>query len=336
MVIEELELSKKQVKKVGEIFRNINEVSNDDYQYAFDIMSEWRARHLEPLNLAYKLIQRYTLKYDAKAFFGQRLKRAISIIHKLERMPKLNLARMQDIAGCRAIVDNYEVLEKIDNALLKSHSILKDKGKDYISSPKGDGYRGLHRIYKYNGNKSYYKNLIVEIQLRTELQHAWATAVEIIDIFEKESLKIGQGSQDWKRFFYLLSNEFAKLEKAPLIDDNLQLEELSKIVDKLDVIVKMRSYTVFSQVAEQESKKIKDFLLIRLDKNKKQMSWSSYSDFSLAQETYKAMEKEYTSNDDYDLVLIHAHSIKGLRKAYPNYFADSKLFVEKLKEVLQK
>jgi len=52
MVIEELELSRKQVKKAGEIFRNINEVSNDDYQYAFDIMSEWRARHLEPLNLA--------------------------------------------------------------------------------------------------------------------------------------------------------------------------------------------------------------------------------------------------------------------------------------------
>lgn len=331
MVIEELELSKKQVKKAGEIFRNINEVSNDDYQYAFDIMSEWRARHLEPLNLAYKLIQRYTLKYDAKAFFGQRLKRAISIIHKLERMPKLNLARMQDIAGCRAIVDNYEVLKKIDNALLKSHSILKDKGKDYISRPKGDGYRGLHRIYRYNGNKSYCKNLIVEIQLRTRLQHSWATAVEIIDTFEKESLKIGQGSQDWKRFFYLVSNEFAKVEHLPGVDYSLEKKELVDLIYKLDVFDKLRSYSIVSDIALQNnSKKIKGFLLIRLNKKEKKVSISNYSDDSLAKETYKAMEKEYTNNEDYDVLLVHTKSLNELKKSYPNYFADSRLFVSTL------
>ncbi|API86981.1 RelA/SpoT domain-containing protein [Francisella uliginis] len=334
MVIEELELSRKQVKKAGDIFRHIDSVSQEESNSAFDILSEWRARHIEPLNLAYKLVKRYTLKYDSKAFFGQRLKRAISIIHKLERIPKLNLARMQDIAGCRAIVKDYKTLRKIDSGLLKSKAIDKSKGKDYIIEPKQDGYRGIHRIYRYTGNKVYCKNLMVEIQLRTELQHAWATAVEIIDTFEKENLKIGQGSQNWKEFFYLVSNEFAKLEELPNIDVNVNKNDLVNLVKELNVLDKLQSYSVVSKITDDAKEKIKDFLLIRLNKKEKRVSVSSYSDDSLAKETYKAMEKEYTNNDDYDVVLVHTQSIKELKKSYPNYFADSRLFIEKLKQIL--
>ena len=43
--------------------------------------------------------------------------------------------------------------------------------------------------------------LWIEIQLRTSLQHAWATVVETVDAFTNENLKFGAGSDDWKRFF---------------------------------------------------------------------------------------------------------------------------------------
>ena len=41
------------------------------------------------------------------------------------------------------------------------------------------GYRGVHLIYRYNSDrKTEYNTLLIEMQLRSQLQHAWATAVE--------------------------------------------------------------------------------------------------------------------------------------------------------------
>ena len=43
----------------------------------------------------------------------------------------------------------------------------------------------------------------VELQLRTRLQHAWATANEIVGTFRREELKSGEGGPDWLRYFVL-------------------------------------------------------------------------------------------------------------------------------------
>ena len=47
--------------------------------------------------------------------------------------------------------------------------------------------------------------LRIEIQIRSRLQHAWATAVETVDAFSGTSLKTtgGSGSEktDWGRFY---------------------------------------------------------------------------------------------------------------------------------------
>ena len=41
----------------------------------------------------------------------------------------------------------------------------------------------------------------IEIQLRTELQHAWATSLEIIDTLENIKLKTSnEGHEEWRRF----------------------------------------------------------------------------------------------------------------------------------------
>ena len=54
---------------------------------------------------------------------------------------------------------------------------------DYIKTPKGTGYRGIHDVYVYDVNSrigTRLEGLFVEIQYRTLVQHAWATAVEVI------------------------------------------------------------------------------------------------------------------------------------------------------------
>ena len=58
---------------------------------------------------------------------------------------------------------------------------------------------------------------MIELQIRTRLQHAWATAVETMGIFIDHSLKSSQGPQDWLDFFSLVGNAFAYIEGSPTL-----------------------------------------------------------------------------------------------------------------------
>ena len=63
---------------------------------------------------------------------------------------------------------------------------------DYINHPREDtGYRGIHLIYRYRSDrkKRAWNGRKIEVQLRTKLQHAWATAVETIGAFKNMALK---------------------------------------------------------------------------------------------------------------------------------------------------
>ena len=60
----------------------------------------------------------------------------------------------------------------------------------------------------YNGKR-------IELQVRTRLQHSWATAVEAVGLFRGEELKNHKGSEEWLRLFKLLSAEFAEAERCP-------------------------------------------------------------------------------------------------------------------------
>ena len=55
----------------------------------------------------------------------------------------------------------------------------------------------------------------VELQLRTILQHHWATAVKSVDMFYGESLKTGGGEQEWKDFFLAVRAALAFKENCP-------------------------------------------------------------------------------------------------------------------------
>ena len=87
---------------------------------------------------------------------------------------------------------------------------------NYIYAPKESGYRGIHLIYRYKSDKNAtYNGLLIELQLRSQLQHAWATAVETVGTFLQQSLKASEGSDLWLRFFALAGGVFAKVERTP-------------------------------------------------------------------------------------------------------------------------
>ena len=92
--------------------------------------------------------------------------------------------------------------------------------KDYILDPKPDGYRSIHLVMKFRSRLerlAHCNGLRVEIQIRSQMQHAWAMAVETASAVTNQALKSGVGQADWKRFFLLVGDIIANTEGGPRI-----------------------------------------------------------------------------------------------------------------------
>src|SRR5690606_10212353 len=123
--------------------------------------------------------------------------------------------------------------------------------KNYIDEPKKDGYRSIHLIYRYeNDIAPEYRGLSIELQLRTRLQHAWATAVETMGTFLGQALKSGQGEAEWRGFFTIAGAAIAIVEgTAPVpgfeaYSRNAVFSKLSNAEAKLRVLEKLRGFAI--------------------------------------------------------------------------------------------
>lgn len=328
-----MELSKKQIDKAGESLRLIPHDSS-----ALDILSKWRSNHVYPLSLAFNLLKRHADKIGSSAIYGQRLKRVSSVLNKLNRLASTKLSRMQDIGGCRVVLNDFNRLTKLYDSLKKTKVVIAKK--DYIFYPKSDGYRGIHLVYQCSSKDLRYNDLKIELQLRTKLQHAWATTVEIIDSFEGVGLKAGGGSAEWKEFFYLLADEFAKLEQLPLHNNTLEnrVQKIIELAKKLEVLSKLQKYTTTVSELSRDNipTRIKnaDFCLLKLNVKEQSLHITPYDDQFAAEDEYIQLEKIYMADETINILLVKMSSVKQLRKSYPNYFADTRLFCDKLVQIL--
>lgn len=123
--------------------------------------------------------------------------------------------RVEDeAAGVRAVVPGLRDVLVVRRRLLKSWKIRKER--DYISSPKRDGYRALHLIVDRWG-------LPIEVQLRTVPQDAWANAVENASREHGIAFKFGEGTERERFFFSALSEVIAGFEHGRLSADNMRV-----------------------------------------------------------------------------------------------------------------
>lgn len=161
--------SKSEINNAGKTIVNTN-ILPEERNYALDILNNWRASHAYPL----QVISSNLRLRNPNAIVVQRLKRLESITGKIERFPNMNLYRMQDLGGCRVIVESidqvYESLNRYKSSRIRH--ILK-RENDYIQEPKPSGYRSYHMVYQFQSDKkeTYNKNMFIEIQFRTKLQH---------------------------------------------------------------------------------------------------------------------------------------------------------------------
>ena len=333
---EQPKYSGKKIEKAGKTL--INPLSTQEQiNEALDVLNNWRSAHAYPLHVITNNLKRN----NPKAIVVQRLKRLDSIVAKLERYPDMSLYKMQDLGGCRVILNSidevYSSVERFKTSYVRH--VLK-KENDYIQNPKNSGYRGYHMVYQYQSddNDVYNKNMLIEIQFRTQLQHIWATAVEVMGIYTKSLLKASQGNEDVLRFFTLVSSLFALAENTPECPNtsdssNDLIEELTEIDKRLNIVSKLSAMSVAIKHTN-ENMKGKGYYLLRLNLLEHRLKVDGYStnQINLATDIYNKIEA--TNNQNMDAVLVSASSFDTLKAAYPNYFADISKFVEIMRELI--
>ncbi len=112
---------------------------------------------------------------------NSRLKKPYSILGKLQKKGLgediLSAAEhLHDIAGIRVVCSYVSDVYLIEEFLLKQDDVTLIKRKDYIESPKENGYRSLHLVISIPVFLSHEtKHVPVEIQIRTIAMDFWAT-----------------------------------------------------------------------------------------------------------------------------------------------------------------
>lgn len=321
-----MSISKTQINKIGEKSRECK-LSIEDIK----TIEVWRASHWEPaLAIREKLYNEINKKIDCHVV--ARLKRMETIIDKLKRLPELSLSKMQDVGGVRVILEDFSNLYQVVDickATMSNYKLYREN--DYIVKPKKDGYRGVHLVYDVDG-------CYVEIQIRTKIEHIWATSVETVGMMTKEKLKSDQGSEKWMEFFVLLSKLIEASEKTySATGDDLEnygrkvincVDVFSNYAKEIRAVELLKSYgNGFRQIDEKLEKiKDEDYYIIAVGYNNvvsifgfnKKNKDDAVNKYNSLEQSGKYIDKVLVSVDDY----------KKLKVVYPNYFAETSALTE--------
>lgn len=274
-------LSRTALNSVGDIIRARE--NDHTYDNAIRVLNQWREAHV--ISMDYYFDQCVTLSRKFKyrnTVVAQRLKRLPTIIDKLNRFPKMRISSMQDIGGVRVILTSFKLLEKFQKELGNLPALKSTK--DYIYHPKESGYRGRHLIFKYRDD------MLTEVQLRTRLQHLWATSVETIDVIQLQ-LKLRH-----------LMVEYS-------IQESLEMYAATHSILNDSTLKKDDYYAVMTFDEQNNTTRV-----VYYAENQYEMAFSDYA----------RREKSSISNS----VLVSVDNLAKLQEAYPNYFKNISNFVD--------
>lgn len=194
-------------------------------------------------------------------------------------------------------------------------------------------------VFKFRGkgDDEVYNDRRVEIQIRTRLQHSWATAVEAVGLFRREDLKAGQGDPDWLQLFRLMSAEFLLIEGCGSLDDGHQvrLAEIAALNKRLHAVQTLEDLRQAVKITDSyvfDPTNKPDYYLIRYDRSNNAVKVSAEYGPTYAVQSYDNAESidPAATNGRFNTVLVEVDDIESLKAAYPNYFGDVELFRDQL------
>jgi putative GTP pyrophosphokinase len=205
-------LSKSQVNKAGQVVRRCFEGQvpwDAEVDAALDVIARHRAAHEYPLKKANARLRSALRSEGYRAEVTQRLKRFPTILNKLLRQPTMQLASMQDIGGCRAVLASIDEIRQIERRLTTNRSALRYS--DYVATPRSSGYRGVHVVLGLGDPDGMER--AIEVQLRTRFMHEWAATVELLSRDLNIDLKGGRGPSEILQLLTIMSQGMA-IEEA--------------------------------------------------------------------------------------------------------------------------
>lgn len=307
----DIEYTKGDYVRLGERLRNYKikdiEIPIED----LEILQTLRTSYKVPLSRIFEVLQESIKRVNKEAIITYRIKRIDSIISKLTRLEDTQLPRIEDIAGCRCILKNNDQVYRLKEILEKELYIKSDRN-DYIANPKKDGYKSLHLIVQTKDKLSR----PIEVQLRSEKDHNWATLVEITDLIYNTRIKELGNENELGRILLLLSKGFENLNKSEIVEI-IDLIEKTQFIKRINSVFVNNSIKVRKQWSEIEGRSDRCFYLIEVDTENNSFI-SSYSNFNEAESAYF---RKFKKHQKHNIVLTHIPNAKfeQISKAYSNY-----------------
>lgn len=324
--------TKTHITKTGKRLANEVETPED-----LMVLENWRASHAYILKTFRTSLSRNIKQGEPKLDLATRLKRKNTIVDKLRTGRSKDLATMHDLAGCRLIFKTIDDLNRYRNRLHKSkfkHVRIGADKYNYIDTPKKTGYRGVHDVFRYfvkSAGGEKFNGLLMEIQYRTQVQHAWATAVEINDLINQTRIKFDSGVDLNKERFFVLASEYLARQHEGCSGalSDMTNEEIAKEIRVLE-----GETHIMQSLEAAHAKKV------TLPKNKNivlQFSRQKLTPWGFRSSS-KALAKRAELEQDYpndDVVYVRGENSKHIASAFRNYFKDASHFVELMTPVFR-
>ena len=340
-------LTKSKIDRAGiafakDSFRNVEEMVEFE-----DVFDEYRKSHLEPLSETTLELQRWLNEYGHDYYIAQRLKRKPQIIRKLTRL-SVRLTQLQDIGGCRIIVEKNELVDQIISFLkakIESTEELKlvritdyrEKGRDIT------GYRSVHLLLERSGKK-------LELQLRSRIQHYWAESIERTSVIYGRHLKESEGDERVISYFQKLSDAFFEIEsgRTPSVRFRLEIDVAKKeaegIIRKhslskaIDSHVNEDIILTLTEKERRSSSPINNWIIVFDWSSGKFVSWDIVGKTpDEAIKAYVHYENQFPAEKHFEVVLIGSSHVATVRKTHSHYFGieDYEKILENLDESIE-
>jgi ppGpp synthetase/RelA/SpoT-type nucleotidyltranferase len=189
-----IRLSKTQVDRLGDRLRQGAPVESD-----LRLLDDYRRSFGE----AYETVVRVIGEQLRLEPTGRSAKSTTSVLEKLQR-ESIRLTQVQDIAGCRIVVSNLIEQDRVVATLrtVFTASSVADRREN-----PSHGYRAVHVVVQIS-------NRLVEVQVRSTLQHLWAELSEKLSDLLDPAIKYGRGDQQARNMLSTISEMIALGEAA--------------------------------------------------------------------------------------------------------------------------
>lgn len=324
-----MKLSKSKIDKSGQALAKDNCSSIDELIELEAIFDEYRKAHLQPLTECTLELQRWLTDYGTKYYIAQRLKRKPQIVRKLNRL-SVRLTQLQDIGGCRIIVNDNRDVDRLckflEERVSAGGAFTITRLTDYRQKGRDDtGYRALHLLLSHSG-------YTLELQIRSQVQHYWAESIERTSVIYGYHLKEKEGDSQVITYFKCLSDVFCEIESGrnPTSRQKIEIDRLrqatEQIIKSSDMNRVFDSYVnedIIKTLTEIESKRagFNNWIMVFDWNTGSFTSWDIVDrNPDIAGAAYVNYEKQFPAQGGFEVVMIGSSDVATVRQTHSHYF----------------